>query len=130
MSPTTLLDRKPFGDEVIILDAKLTDYVLSPNHRIGANKARVFKSALGIGQADVAVLKSALLQAARTQRPNFIRQDEYGSHFAIVFELSYSGKTAFVRSLWTIKTGDGRAHLVSAFVVANKRARPEVNIDE
>jgi hypothetical protein len=40
---------QPFGDKVSISEAKLTDYILSPTHRIGANKARVFKSALGLG---------------------------------------------------------------------------------
>ena len=123
-------DREPFGEKVYILDVKLSGYILSSTHRIGANKARVFKSALGIGKAEIDVLKSALLEAARTQRPNFIREDEHGSHFAIVFELSYSGKSAFVRSLWMIKTGDDVANLVSAFVIANKRARPEVKFDE
>ncbi|MFN8731593.1 MAG: DUF6883 domain-containing protein, partial [Hyphomonadaceae bacterium] len=91
---------QPFGDKVSISEAKLTEYILSPTHRIGANKARVFKSALGIGLAEVAVLRSALLDAARTQTPNFIRQDQFGQHYAIVFKLAYGTKSAFVRSLW------------------------------
>jgi hypothetical protein len=29
---------QPFGDEASISEAKLTDYILSPTHRIGANR--------------------------------------------------------------------------------------------
>lgn len=39
---------QPFGDKVSISEAKLTEYILSPTHRIGANKARVFMFASGI----------------------------------------------------------------------------------
>lgn len=113
---------QPFGDKVSISEAKLTEYILSPTHRIGANKARVFKSALGIGLAEVAVLRSALLDAARTQTPNFVRQDKFGQHYAIVFKLTYGTKSAFVRSLWVIRTGDDVAKFVSAFVVTDRRA--------
>ncbi|MCZ8282576.1 MAG: hypothetical protein O9286_10085 [Aquidulcibacter sp.] len=116
---------QPFGDNVSISEAKLTEYVLSPSHRIGANKARVFKSALRIGLAEVAVLRSALLDAARKQTPNFIRQDKFGRHYAIVFKLTYGTKSAFVRSLWVIRTGDDVAKFVSAFVVTDKRAGSE-----
>jgi sulfur relay (sulfurtransferase) DsrF/TusC family protein len=126
MNQSPILLREPFGENVIILETKLTDYVLSPSHRIGANKARVFKAALGIGKTEVAVLRDALFAAARTQRPNFVREDDYGQHFAIVFELSYGKKSAYVRSLWMIKTGDDTAYLVSAFVVSDKRALSEV----
>lgn len=116
---------QPFGDNVSISEAKLTDYILSPTHRIGANKARVFKSALGIGLAEVAVLRSALLDAARTQSPLLIRQDKFGQHYAIVFKLTYGTKSAFVRSLWMIRSGDDVAKFVSAFVVTDKRAGSE-----
>lgn len=40
---------QPFGDKASISEAKLTEYILSPTHRIGANKARVFMFASGIG---------------------------------------------------------------------------------
>jgi sulfur relay (sulfurtransferase) DsrF/TusC family protein len=130
MNPSPVLQREPFGDDVIIVDTKLTDYILSQSHRIGANKARVFKAALGIEKAEVAVLRDALFEAARTQRPNFVRKDDYGQHFAIVFELSYGKKSAYVRSLWMIKTGDDTAYLVSAFVVSDKRALSEVKDNE
>jgi hypothetical protein len=40
---------QPFGDKASISEEKLTEYVLSPTHRIGANKARASMFALGIG---------------------------------------------------------------------------------
>ncbi len=116
---------QPFGDKVSISEAKLTEYTLSPTHRIGTNKARVFKSALGIGLAEVAVLRSALLDAARTQTPNFVRQDKFGQHYAIIFKLIHGTESAFVGSLWVIRTGDNVAKFVSAFVVTDRRAGSE-----
>jgi len=62
---------QPFGDKASISEAKLTDYVLSPTHRIGGTKS------------------------------------------------------AFVRSLWVIRTGDDVAKFVSAFVVTDRRAGSE-----
>ncbi|MFN8918508.1 MAG: DUF6883 domain-containing protein [Hyphomonadaceae bacterium] len=41
---------QPFGDKVSLSEAKLTEYTLSPIHRIGASKARVFMFASGLGQ--------------------------------------------------------------------------------
>ena len=40
---------QPFGDKVSISEAKLTEYILSPTHRIGSSKATVFMLASGIG---------------------------------------------------------------------------------
>jgi hypothetical protein len=125
MSKEVSEDTEPFGNNVIISDAKLTDYILSRQHRVGANKARVFKAALGIDNTNALVLKEALLEAARTYRPVFSHKDAYGSHYAIAFELSYGKKSAFVRSLWIVKDDDMRAYLVSAFVVTSKRASSE-----
>ncbi|NJR20552.1 MAG: hypothetical protein HC777_03235 [Hyphomonadaceae bacterium] len=103
---------------------------MSLTNRNGANKARVFKSALGIGQEETNVLRAALLDAAKTERLHFMREDQYGKHYAIVFELSYGKRRAFVRSLWTIKTSSDIAHFVSAFVVSDKRAQPKAKDDD
>ncbi len=121
---------RPFGPNAFVLDAKLKDYVLSPTHRVGANKARVFKSALGIGADQSDVLKQALLEAARSELPNFMREDAYGKHYAIVFELYYGEKSAFVRSLWTIKPDRNFAELVSAFVINSKRASSKEKVND
>jgi len=41
---------QPFSDKVPISEAQLTEYILSPTHRIGASNAKVFMFASGIGQ--------------------------------------------------------------------------------
>jgi hypothetical protein len=46
------------------LGTKLEDYSLNPLHRDGRHKARVFRSALGITQANAGFLRSALEEAA------------------------------------------------------------------
>jgi hypothetical protein len=46
---------------------KLRDYCLNPYHEDGKHKARVFKSALGVGRADAEWLRERILEAAATR---------------------------------------------------------------
>lgn len=68
----------PNSNKAIIDDEKLAGYCLNPNHTDGQDKARVFKSALGLTIDDANELKNALLY-----------------HFSLI-----------VRDLITIKIGD------------------------
>jgi hypothetical protein len=45
------MTRLPNGNRAIVDGQKPTDYCLSPTHPRGRHKARVFREALGIGQA-------------------------------------------------------------------------------
>lgn len=42
-------------------DRKLTEYALNPNRPVGADKARVIKSATGLGREDAAEVKRQIL---------------------------------------------------------------------
>lgn len=112
---------EPFGNRAIVLDAKLTDFILSSDHRIGSLKARFFKSALDIGPNQAYVLKANLLRAAATEKPDLLWAEPHGSHYALVSKLSYGDKSAFVRSHWLVKTGEKAPNLVSAFVVTENQ---------
>jgi len=54
----------PNGDRAVVDIAKLNDYCLNPHHEDGKHKARVFRSALGLGRKDAEWLRGKLLQAA------------------------------------------------------------------
>jgi hypothetical protein len=116
---------EPFGKRAIVLDAKLTDFILSNDHKIGSLKARFFKSALDIGHNQAYILKANLLRAAANETPSFLRAEPHGSHYALVSRLSFGEKSAFVRSLWLVKSGDEAPSLVSAFVVTENQTHFE-----
>lgn len=54
----------PKGDQATVDRRKVEDYCLSPTHRQGRHKARVFADALGLGPEDSALLVRALRSAA------------------------------------------------------------------
>lgn len=53
----------PGSADAIIDLRKLRDYALSPDHPTGRHKARVFRSALGLGPADADWLRGEILVA-------------------------------------------------------------------
>jgi hypothetical protein len=107
----------PRGDQAVVDLEKLISYVLNPDHRLGRNKARVFKSAFGLTAADADVLAAALRSAAATRPAHLEREDAYGRHFSLNFEFAFAGRTAAIRSLWVVRTGEEAPRFVSAFVL-------------
>src|SRR5205823_6543279 len=57
----------PNAERAFLEMAKLRNYSLSPLHKEGRHKARVFASALGLGISDAEWLAKRLNQAAREQ---------------------------------------------------------------
>ncbi len=91
----------PHHDKAIVPIEKLRDYALNPNHLLGKNKARVFKSALGIerGHADVLakILKLTLFRSPAVHG----LKDEYGEHWITYHEIvGLSGNPIVVTAIW------------------------------
>jgi len=82
------MDLLPNGERAFIDPVKITDYVLNPGHRLGRNKARVFRAALGLTQADAPRLQAALALAARTEPGALVQSDAYGQHFLVRFRMT------------------------------------------
>ena len=59
----------PHGDEALVEDGKLRDYVLNPRHPVGRHHARLFERLLGIRVSNAEFLKEALRAAALEPRP-------------------------------------------------------------
>lgn len=107
-----------FNAASAVLDpAKLYAYVLNPDHPVGRNKARVFRSVLGVTEADAAMLEAALLAAVQAQEAVLERTDAYGAHHSVEFVLNVGGRSARVRSLWIVRTDEDFPRFVSAFVM-------------
>src|SRR5580658_6129083 len=86
--------------------SKLRDYCLNPYHPRGRHKARVFLSALGLGQTDAEFLRTALIQAAREADAVSGASDEYGDRYTVDFELNRENRRALIRSAWIVLRGE------------------------
>lgn len=100
------------------LGTKLEDYTLNPRHRDGRNKARVFKSALGITLANVDILRRALRDAAANSDDVESKGDNgFGSVYVLRFPLTTTKGSAIVSSAWIIRHGEDFPRLTTCYIV-------------
>ena len=72
------MTRLPNGDRAEVDLRKLSGYCLSPTHPRGRHKARVFREALGITQADANELRARTLSAGRDEIAVLLDADDWG----------------------------------------------------
>jgi hypothetical protein len=104
----------------IVVDlAKLRDYCLSDSHPRGRHKARVFRSHLGLTNADAELLRQALLDAATSRRDELKPSDadEYGQRYVLDFPIQTDAGAATIRSAWIVLTGETVLRLTSCYVL-------------
>jgi hypothetical protein len=107
----------PGGAHAIVEISKLRDYCLDPHHPRGRHKARIFLSALDLGQSDAELLQAALLKAAREEDAVPGEADEYGERYTVDFLITRGDREARVRSAWIILRGESAPRLTSCFVL-------------
>ncbi len=101
----------------IINRQKLLTYCLNPEHPDGQHKARVFKSALGIGLDEVEELQLALLQAIQVHEAIPTKRNQYGQKYVVDFTLERLNKQAVVRSAWIVWDTEDFPRLVTCYVL-------------
>ena len=109
--------RLPNGDEAIVDLRKIEDYCLSPSHPRGRHKARVFREALGLQQSDAAWLRDVLLEAARSGHAVQLTTDAWGTHWCVDATITRQGRSAVVRTIWIVRTGEDVPRLVTCWVL-------------
>ena len=107
----------PNGDKAVVDEAKLLEYCLSPNHRRGKHKARLFEVSLGITATDADLLKSALLAAARTAEATPTKRNAFGQIYEILFTRAGKTRSAEVLSAWIVLDSDPTPRLVTCYPV-------------
>jgi hypothetical protein len=108
----------PNGQKAVVEIAKLRDYCLSMTHPEGRHKARVFRTVLGMGPADSAMLQERLRAVARDQEAVAGEVDGFGQRYVIDFTLEgHSGRRALVRSAWIVRVDDNSSRLTSCYVL-------------
>jgi hypothetical protein len=101
----------------IIDERKLADYVPSPSHPRGRDKARVFRSTLGYDRASRAGLIEQIRRAILRHEAMFVRQDGHGRHYRVDLTLEGPRGTARVRTGWLYDRGSDVPRLTTAFVL-------------
>ncbi len=107
----------PNAEAAVVDLRKLRDYCLDSAHPTGRHKARVFRSALGLTDADAEALRERLLQAAHTLPAELAGRDTYGARYRLDFEMHGPGGAAIVRSAWIVRRGEAFPRLVSCYVI-------------
>ncbi len=107
----------PNGDLAIVDIEKIRDYCLNPDYPHGKNKARVFRSALGLTRKDGHALRRSLLEAAREGDAVVSHVDEFGAHFSVEFEMTWGSRRAVIRSGWIVVLGGRTPRLTTCYVL-------------
>src|SRR5271166_3095406 len=97
--------RLPNGDRAEIDLRKLTEYCLNPGHPRGRHKARVFREALGIGQAEPEELRARFLRAAREGAAVLHEADKWGDRWRVDVAIQRQNRRVMVRTIWIVGRG-------------------------
>lgn len=108
--------RLPNGEQAIIEDRKLRDYVLNLNHPVGRHHAAQFRELLGIESRDLELLKAALAHAATTGTVSRRVTTPHGVKFEMSIDVAGPLGARRVRVVWIIEEGETRPRLVTCFV--------------
>jgi hypothetical protein len=108
--------RLPHSNEAILDIRKIKDYCLSPSHPRGRHKARVFREVLDLERGDAAWLRDVLLKAVPA-RPSRSPQMFGGIHWRLDATVRRHGKSAIVRTLWIVRTGESVPRFVTCWVL-------------
>jgi len=106
----------PNGERALVEDEKLLGYVLNQAHPVGRHHALLFWKLLGIGVANVHLLKQSLESAAKDCDVFRVRQAPYGDKYEMRFEMEGPGGRRMVRAVWIRESGQDKPRLVTCFV--------------
>jgi len=89
----------------VVPESKIQDYLLSPTHPIGHDKARFFSS-FGFSSERWKELASALKAHAANQEVASQEVSEWGTNYSIIGELECpDGRQPRIRSVWFMEHG-------------------------
>jgi len=111
----------PNGDRAVVDIRKLRDYCLNPEHVDGKHKARVFKSALGMTQADAHDLQDILLEVASARSVTKGVRDRRGQRYTLDFELMRGRHKVTIRSGWIIHHDEDFPRLTTCYILKKGR---------
>jgi len=111
----------PNYENAIVSETKITGYLLSIKHRDGRSKAEVFAQLGFMGDAWEKLAKSLLQHAAENEVAK-VEDSPFGKRYIVEGKLFGSGdKTAVVRSVWFVETGEHIPRFVTAYPLQRRK---------
>jgi hypothetical protein len=109
-------DAIPNAENATIDSNKIFQYALNPDHPVGGNKARVFKSTLGFTRENGDDLMAQLQEGVRTNKAIPGKVDQYGSRFTVDIPVTGPTGSGIVRTGWILRPGSTNPTLTKLFV--------------
>lgn len=105
----------PNSANLLIEREKILDYLLNPNHRFGASKARFFVR-FGFDPEHWQRLAEALRIHGQSHNVKHVRQTSFGPRFEVEGTLNTpDGRSPQVRSVWQQDHGAVAPRLITAY---------------
>lgn len=106
--------KMPGAEQAIVNAAKVRDYLLSSDHRVGSGKARFFAQ-LGFEQQDWPVLLAELGSLAH-EEAQLGEQTRFGQKYVVAGTIhGPSGRSAQNVVVWIVLNGEGNPRFVTAY---------------
>lgn len=99
---------QPRFDHAEIDKHKISEYVMSPEHKL-----RVVNAATGLAAKDVDQIEAQIREGARNGTPVAGKSDEYGHRWHVDVPLTGPAGTMTVRTAWIVEPGGDRPRLVT-----------------
>ena len=106
----------PAGEQAVVEDAKLLDYVLNPEHPTGRHHAGLFGRLLGITRINYELLKQQLLRAAVSVEVEAGKPTPFGQKFEMRFPVRGPLGTRPVLAVWIREQGQASPRLITCYV--------------
>ena len=104
----------PGAERAVLEAAKVRDYLLSPQHRVGSAKARFFTE-LGFDHQNWTVLQDELHRFAQ-QEAQLGGATQFGQKYVVLGTIQGpSGRSAPIVVVWIILNGEDFPRLVTAY---------------
>lgn len=105
----------PNGENAIVDERKIREYLVSRSHPVGRFKAKFFAS-LGFGPPNWQVLAAAILRLATNDDAQLVEETEHGRKYLVPGTLTGpQGRSAEVVSVWIVRVGDDVPRLVTVY---------------
>ena len=105
----------PHGEEVVVPQKKIEDYLLNPGHPIGGSKA-VFFRRFGFSREQWHLLAGSLVRHARENPVASADSDADGTTYLVEGPLETpSGRRPRLRSVWLVERGKLAPRFITAY---------------
>ncbi len=107
----------PNAEKAVIAEKRFRGYIVSENHPKGKDKARVIRSATGLG-AEHTLHLIAQVRTQIVDRPAYeSRRNDFGRSFTVDMTLRGPCGIMPVRTVWIYRVGEDVPHFVTLYPV-------------